>query len=364
MYQERNLICALVAALIMAAAPPALADKRSEILLAIYPPECTGMPCGTRLRAALIDRITSLAASSKRYGTVDRANLAKAMGEQLSCKVGIKKGLISRECSIEAGRMTQAQKMLTTRLVGLGGKNYQISLGITDLTTVKQDNGTSEVYQRCDLLGQLDAAERAARRLLGMAPRERPAAVARPTPAPVTRRPARKAVVGAAPRRVVAPVRMAPTGGRLIVVGRPAGATVSVRGPGGFRKSFRLGGSLENLRSGRYRVKVTHEGFHMYPAATTIKPGVTRRLVAVLKPRKRPRPRPALATARRQPSPGCVMGKIFSMYKYRGLMNMHMRVGSNSGVRPGHHGFIFAGTTSNKLPTAPSAFGAAMVITA
>ncbi len=47
---------------------------------------------------------------------------------------------------------------------------------------------------------------------------------------------------------------------------------------------------------------------------------------------------------------GCVFGKIISMYRYRGRMNLHIRIGSGTGVRPGHTGNVLDGSTNTPLP--------------
>ena len=51
-----------------------------------------------------------------------------------------------------------------------------------------------------------------------------------------------------------------------------------------------------------------------------------------------------------KPSGKCVAGKIISMYKYRGRMNLHIRIGSGTGIRPGNSGFVYDGATTKKLP--------------
>ena len=48
---------------------------------------------------------------------------------------------------------------------------------------------------------------------------------------------------------------------------------------------------------------------------------------------------------------GCVYGKIISMYRYRGRMNLHIKIGSGTGVRPGHTGHVLDGTTNSPLPS-------------
>ena len=47
---------------------------------------------------------------------------------------------------------------------------------------------------------------------------------------------------------------------------------------------------------------------------------------------------------------GCVYGKIRTMYRYRGRMNLQIHIGSNTGIRPGHTGYVLDGTTNSPLP--------------
>ncbi len=47
---------------------------------------------------------------------------------------------------------------------------------------------------------------------------------------------------------------------------------------------------------------------------------------------------------------GCVYGKIQTMYRYRGRMNLQIRIGASSGVRPGHTGYVLDGTSNSPLP--------------
>ena len=46
---------------------------------------------------------------------------------------------------------------------------------------------------------------------------------------------------------------------------------------------------------------------------------------------------------------GCVNGRIISMYKYRGRMNLHIKIGPDTGIRSGHTGHIIEGTSNKPL---------------
>ena len=51
-----------------------------------------------------------------------------------------------------------------------------------------------------------------------------------------------------------------------------------------------------------------------------------------------------------KPAGGCVYGKIQTMYRYRGRMNLHIKIGTDTGVRPGHTGSVLDGTSNTPLP--------------
>jgi len=133
-----------------AAPVTAWADPIRDLPVVVHRVECVRWRCGAGFRDALTDRVSSALTRGRKYKPVDRANLTKALGEQLKCRKGIKKGLISRDCQIEAGRAAQARKMITGRLVKIGGRNYQLTLGVTDLLTVKNERSVSEDCWGCD----------------------------------------------------------------------------------------------------------------------------------------------------------------------------------------------------------------------
>lgn len=247
------LVASLVALAILLAPMTAQAGNPGGILLIVYSVECTGKRCPATLRMAMMDRITSLVASSRRYKPVDRANLGKAMQEQLACRSGINKGIISKECRIEVGRVMQAQKMLNTRVVSMGAKNFQITLSITDLATVKKERGVSQICRKCDHLELLAATDKAMRRLLGSAaaPRVAPRRSAPPMALPSGTTTPRQPEVDAPP--VAAEV------GMLRVEGKPRGARVDVTGPKGFKgpKAAVLPATWSGVPAGDYRVKAS-----------------------------------------------------------------------------------------------------------
>ena len=66
--------------------------------------------------------------------------------------------------------------------------------------------------------------------------------------------------------------------GGLEVTGEPAGAAVTVTGPGGFRHSGGLPWKAQGLRSGKYAVEVSREGYRDLRQAVVVRPGGTARV--------------------------------------------------------------------------------------
>lgn len=155
----------LILLLIMTSPLPVIADRPTDLPVVVYEPDCTGMRCSRPLRAALVNEITAALANGSLYKPVDRANLQKVMKEQFTCRKGIRKGIISRECRIRVGRIMQAQKMVQCRLVKLGRKDYQVTVDLTDLTTMKTVRSMVENCWGCKTRQLLSATGRAATRL-------------------------------------------------------------------------------------------------------------------------------------------------------------------------------------------------------
>ena len=197
----------------------------------VHKVECVKWRCGGGFREALTDRVTAYLSRSRQYKPVDRGNLTKALGEQLKCRKGIKRGIISRECLIEAGRVISARKMITGRLVKIGRRNYQLTLGVTDLATVKNERSVVEDCWGCDQRALFKLMDRTASKLVG---KTSGGSSGGGGAAPVISGPS---VSGGAVTKALA---------RLIVRVRPRSARVKITGPGRFSAT---GGRAGSTRS-------------------------------------------------------------------------------------------------------------------
>ena len=253
----------LLLGLVLTAAPGvAGAAPPRDIPVVVHPVECVSWRCGAGFRNALTDRITSALTKGRKFKPVDRGNLQKALGEQLKCRKGIRKGIISRECLIQAGRVMQARKMITGRLVKIGTKNnYQLTLGITDLATVKNERSVSEDCWGCGQRALLGLADRATDLLTGFKKGS-------------GKRPPRPAVGGGGEEKLP-PV--APELGNLRVEGSPRGARLLVKGPAGFKGPGRatLPRTWQGVPAGTYEIKVWAEDHKAQKARVVVVPDRT-----------------------------------------------------------------------------------------
>ena len=240
----------LLTATLTAPVSRARADPPKRVKVVMHQVQCVRWRCGAGLQEALTDRVASGLTRSRRYKLVDRANLKKAMGEQLKCRRGVRSGLISRECLIEAGRVAQAEKMVSGRLVKVGGRNYQLTLGVTDLGSVESDRSVSLLCSKCSHMALLALVDKTVARLVGLGSRQgstarAPALAAPPVPRvkPDTEQPL--PAIGSEL-------------GTLRVEGSPRGARVDVTGPQGFKgpRATALPHSWRGVPAGNYRVTV------------------------------------------------------------------------------------------------------------
>ena len=257
MTTRRLTIAATLQVVLLVSAPCANAAPPQGEPVVVHRVECARWRCGAGFQDAATDRVTSALTRGRRYKPVDRANLQKAMGEQLQCRKGVRKGLISRECLIEAGRVMQARKMITGRVVSLGRKSYQLTLSVTDLATVKNERSVSLPCRRCDRFALLALVDRAVAGLAGGTQRP-PRAGADTAPPPPVAEPT------PAPSQALPPV--AAEVGHLRVEGSPRGARVDVEGPRGFKGPLAaaLPRSWNGIPAGTYKVTVRapeHEPF-------------------------------------------------------------------------------------------------------
>lgn len=315
----------LVVCLVTAREPAgAQAKIKRAMPVVVHPVKCERWRCSKGLQMALTFRVTSALTRGRRCRPVDKANLDKAIGEQLSCRKGIKRGIISRECMIEVGRVMQAQKMITGHLVSMGGKDYQLTLNVTDLATVKNERSVSESCWNCGKRQLLSLVDRTVAKQAGgcvpvpsagspglapavTAPQGEPPPPAAevghlrvegsPRGAKIRLRGPRKfrgpvtatlprswnsvphgryQVVVSAPqyesqkltvqvlpdRTEVARLTLLKSHGTLTIEGKPRGARVEVSGPKGYKKVFGLGRwSLRQVQRGHYRIKVSRAGY-------------------------------------------------------------------------------------------------------
>ena len=231
------------------------ADPAKDVPVVVYEPDCVGWKCLRTFRVAVVDRVTSSIASGGRFKPIDRANLHKVMKAQLSCRKAIRLGLSSRECRIEVGRVMQARKMVSTRLVKMG-RSFQVSVSLTDLSTMKTEHSASLPCRRCDNFALLDMLDRAVGKMLG--------------------RPDKP--------------------GHLRVEGTPAGARVTVTGPPAFKgpASATLPWTWLRVPVGTYHVKVQARDHQPHAAQVQVLPDKTRvvtvGLVSTLKPARPDKP--------------------------------------------------------------------------
>ena len=246
---------------------PARADKPKRVTVVVHRVQCVRWRCDPGLQEALTDRVSSALTRSKRHKLVDRANLNRAMGEQLKCRKGIRKGIISRECLIQAGRVAQAEKMIWGRLIRMGRKGHQLTLGITDLSSVQSERSVSLLCKGCDAFALAALADRAVAKLVGVTVKPvKPGGGSNPPPpAPAPE-----------PDQALPPV--APELGRLRVEGSPRGAQVEVSGPKKFRgpKKALLPKTWSGLPAGTYRVKVTATNREPYETRAQVLPDRTK----------------------------------------------------------------------------------------
>jgi len=336
-------LAALVSQLLCTALP-AWADKGKEQRVVIYEPDCEGLKCRRTFRVALVDRISSVFTNSKRYKPIDRANLRKVMAEQLKCKKDIERGLSSKDCRIEAGRIAQARKMVLCRLVKMSGRDYQVTVSLTDLRTMKTERGVSESCWSCSMRQLTATVDRAARKVLGSGGGDVRGAPLDEGPGPAASGPmvsggevtaaVARLIVQVKPRtarvKVTGPGGFSATGGRsweradlkpgtykvlagakgyvnskrevtlgvddlqtvkmelqrpgaLVVKGKPPGSKVEVTGPGGFKAVKGLPFSMKGAVAGTYRVRVSRPGYKVEEREVKVRPGVTTRLKVVLR---------------------------------------------------------------------------------
>ena len=266
--------------LLLLAAFPAVpvtarADAPKDIPVVVPRVECVRWRCGAGFQDALTDRVSSALTRGRRYKPVDRANLTKALGEQLKCRKGIRKGIISRDCLIEAGRAAQARKMITGRLVSMGDKDYQLTLGLTDLLTVKNERSESLLCRRCERFALLKLVDRAVAKLAG---KPLKASGGRGGKAPAPPPPVPRATPE--PEQELPPV--APELGRLRVEGTPRGARVDVSGPKGFKgpRAAALPRTWNGVPAGTYRVTMRAKDHEPHQTRVQVLPDRTK-VVAV-----------------------------------------------------------------------------------
>ena len=252
---------------------PARADKPKRVTVVVHRVQCVRWRCDPGLQEALTDRVSSALTRSKRHKLVDRANLNRAMGEQLKCRKGIRKGIISRECLIQAGRVAQAEKMIWGRLIRMGRKGHQLTLGITDLSSVQSERSVSLLCKGCDAFALAALADRAVAKLVGVTVKPvKPGGGSNPPPpAPAPE-----------PDQALPPV--APELGRLRVEDSPRGAQVEVSGPKKFRgpKKALLPKTWSGLPAGTYRVKVTATNREPYETRAQVLPDRTKVVTVTL----------------------------------------------------------------------------------
>ena len=235
------------------------ADPVRDLPVVVHRVECSRWRCGAGFRDALTDRVTSALTKGRRYKPVDRGNLQKALGEQLQCRKGIRKGIISRECLIQAGRVMAARKMITGRLVKIGKRNFQLTLGVTDLSTVKNERSVSEDCWGCNQRALLKLVDRAVAKLVGRT--VQPQGGGRPDPAgpgPATSGPQ---VSGGAVTKAL---------GRLIIRVRPSTARVRVTGPKKFSATGRANWERADLKPGTYQVVAGAKGYVTTTRSVTV----------------------------------------------------------------------------------------------
>ena len=255
-----------------ALAPASLRAQPRDIPVVVYEPDCAGMKCRKTYRLAMVDSITSALTRIRRFKPVDRTNLNRVLGQQVACKKGIKRGLISKECRIEVGRVMQARKMVLCRLVKLGRRAYQVTVSLTDLSTMKTERSQAE---RCLKCSPLDLLAVAARAVAGLARGEAAggggaSASGADPPAP--------SVSGASPPANDAPPPVAPELGILRVEGSPRGARVDVKGPRGFKgpAAAALPWTWRSVPSGSYKVTVRAAGREAFQTRVQVLPDRTK----------------------------------------------------------------------------------------
>ena len=252
-------------------APASLLAQPKDVPVVIYEPDCESMKCRRAFRVALVDRIASALTRSRRYKPVDRSNLSKVLGEQVACKKGIKRGLVSKECRIEVGRVMQASKMVLTRLVKLGRRSYQVTVSLTDLSTMKTERSQSESCMNCSRLSLLAVAARA---VAGLARGRKTGGGGAPGSGA---EPAAPPVPGAAPPPDEAPPPVAAELGILRVEGSPRGARIDVKGPRGFKgpAAAALPRTWRSVPSGSYQVTVRAAGREAFETRVQVLPDRT-----------------------------------------------------------------------------------------
>ena len=335
----------LSAAVLWAIPATTRADPVRDLPVVVHRVECSRWRCGAGFRDALTDRVTSALTKGHRYKPVDRGNLQKALGEQLQCRKGIRKGIISRECLIQAGRVMAARKMITGRLVKIGKRNFQLTLGVTDLSTVKNERSVSEDCWGCNKRALLKLVDRAVAKLVGKPVQPQGGGgsqAAGPGPAPSGPRVSGGDVTKALGRlivrvrpstarvRVTGPKKFSATGranweradlkpgtyqvvagakgyatttrsvtvgaddiktltitlelpGNLKVTGKPAGARVEITGPGGFSVVKGLPVTVSGATRGAYQVKVSRTGYRAVSQQAVVRPGKTTTVTVTLK---------------------------------------------------------------------------------
>ena len=159
-----------------------------------------------------------------------------------------------------------ARKMVLTRLVKLGRRSYQVTVSLTDLSTMKTERSQSESCMSCTQLSLLAVAARAV------------AGLARGGTAGDGAEPAAPPVPGTAPPSDEAPPPVAPELGILRVEGSPRGARIDVKGPRGFEgpAAAALPRTWRGVPSGSYQVTVRAAGREAFQTRVQVLPDRTR----------------------------------------------------------------------------------------
>jgi hypothetical protein len=183
---QRSLSLLLCAALLLGAAPAALAQQPAPAkpasgkeLIAVLELEAAG--ADRNLAAALTDSLRESLLKTGRFTLVERAQLDEILKEQAFQQTGC----TTQECAVQVGKILGVRKMVSGRVVKLDETHWRLSVSLLDVETA-QTVRTESVTHTGDIVSLVERGTQPLAERLANVPAapERPPLVAAPAVPP------------------------------------------------------------------------------------------------------------------------------------------------------------------------------------